>query len=1053
MNRIKSLVLLLIVATLFSATACAAGAIEVDGYKSPGEWDENWAFGQENATTYDPNGPFGDRLVMRQGGLHTAVTDNWFDVYPNDTAGPTFDQSMATLGDYSGSDIMRIYARYDPVNDVMYGMCEVYGIPGDVDGDGDVTGVAPADQAGNPGPAAGTPGHPYGLGPTEFWSIYLEKNDKYATISIVNNDWSVSSNTALDGQYDEVSARFTFDEYRPPGDTELPKSVYEVSINNFSTYFNMTPGDTFAAQIMAGSSADVVGEDIVSVFITPPNPAIDIEKYTNGIDADEPTGPFIHVGENVTWTYEITNIGDVPLDNVVVMDNVTGLVADIDPADVLFPGETWIFNVTGVAEEGQYANMGNVTALYEGFPVFDEDPSHYFGAAPSIDIEKYTNGIDADEPTGPFIPVGETVTWTYNVTNTGNVDLTNVTVTDNVTGAIFDIGDLAAGESTEVEDTGTALEGQYANIGNVTGEFEGIIVTDEDPSHYFGAAPSIDIEKYTNGEDADTPTGPFIPVGDEVTWTYNVTNTGNVDLTNVTVTDNVTGAIFDIGDLAAGESTEVEDTGTALEGQYANMGNVTGEFEGIIVTDEDPSHYFGAAPSIDIEKYTNGEDADTPTGPFIPVGDEVTWTYNVTNTGNVDLTNVTVTDNVTGAIFDIGDLAAGESTEVEDTGTALEGQYANIGNVTGEFEGIIVTDEDPSHYFGAAPSIDIEKYTNGIDADEPTGPFIPVGDEVTWTYNVTNTGNVDLTNVTVTDNVTGATFNIGDLAAGESTEVEDTGTALEGQYANIGNVTGEFEGIIVTDEDPSHYFGAAPSIDIEKYTNGIDADEPTGPFIPVGETVTWTYNVTNTGTVPLSNVVVTDNVTGQVFNIGNLGVGESTEVEDTGIAVGGQYANMGNVTGEFEGIIVTDEDPSHYFGAAPSIDIEKHTNGVDADSPPGPSINVGDPVTWTYIVTNTGTVPLSNVVVTDNVTGKVFNIGNLGVGESTVVEDTGVAIEGQYVNMGNVTGEYNGIIVTDQDPSHYVGIPEKDVPSATPLLLVTGVGMLVMLFVRREIEK
>ena len=31
---------------------------------SLGEWNESWAFGQVNATTYDPNGPFGDRFAM-----------------------------------------------------------------------------------------------------------------------------------------------------------------------------------------------------------------------------------------------------------------------------------------------------------------------------------------------------------------------------------------------------------------------------------------------------------------------------------------------------------------------------------------------------------------------------------------------------------------------------------------------------------------------------------------------------------------------------------------------------------------------------------------------------------------------------------------------------------------------------------------------------------------------------------------------------------------------------------------------------------------------------
>ena len=56
--------------------------------------------------------------------------------------------------------------------------------------------------------------------------------------------------------------------------------------------------------------------------------------------------------------------------------------------------------------------------------------------------------------------------------------------------------------------------------------------------------------------------------------------------------------------------------------------------------------------------------------------------------------------------------------------------------------GTAVTDDDPSHYFGVVSGIDIEKFTNGVDADDPAGAEIPVGDPVTWTYVVTNPGNV-----------------------------------------------------------------------------------------------------------------------------------------------------------------------------------------------------------------------------------------------------------------------------------------------------------------------
>ena len=53
-----------------------------------------------------------------------------------------------------------------------------------------------------------------------------------------------------------------------------------------------------------------------------------------------------------------------------------------------------------------------------------------------------------------------------------------------------------------------------------------------------------------------------------------------------------------------------------------------------------------------------------------------------------------------------------------------------------------------------------------------------------------------------------------------------------------------------------------------------------------------------------------------------------------------------------------DSDASHYFGEDASIDIEKRPTAIDADAPTGPLVRVGDPVGWTYAVTNTGNVPL-----------------------------------------------------------------------------------------------
>ena len=355
---------------------------------------------------------------------------------------------------------------------------------------------------------------------------------------------------------------------------------------------------------------------------------------------------------------------------------------------------------------------------------------------PAIDLEKATNGKDADNPPGPTITVGDAVTWTYAVTNTGNVTLTNVTVTDDVLGAITcPQTTLAPGGVMTCTAFGTATEGQYANLGTVTGETEtGQEVNDEDPSHYNGRVadePAIDLEKATNGEDADDPPGPTITVGDPVTWTYVVVNTGNVTLTNVAVTDDVLGAIdCPQTTLAPGAEMTCTAGGTAAEGQYANLGTVTGETEtGQEVSDEDPSHYNGRVadqPAIDLEKATNGEDADDPPGPTLEVGAVVTWTFVVTNIGNVALVDVAVTDDQIGAIAcPQTTLAVDEVMTCTANGIAQAGQYANMGTVTGNSAttGETVTDLDPSHYSTQPTGLD--------ETDEPTAPvqqrvFIPV---------------------------------------------------------------------------------------------------------------------------------------------------------------------------------------------------------------------------------------------------------------------------------------------------------------------------------------
>jgi len=227
---------------------------------------------------------------------------------------------------------------------------------------------------------------------------------------------------------------------------------------------------------------------------------IRIEKSTNGMDADEAPGPLVAAEAPVVWTYVVTNTGNTPLTNVVVSDSqsmtLTGPVGDTDNDGQLDPDETWTYTAIGTAKAGQYANLGTATATdILNRQLSASDPSHYFGVTPpGINIEKSTNGVDADMEPGPLLAVGAPVIWTYVVTNTGNTPLTNVAVSDShsvtLAGPIGDThadGKLDPGETWTYTAVGTAVAGQYANVGTAlaTDVFNGQ-VSASDPSHYFG---------------------------------------------------------------------------------------------------------------------------------------------------------------------------------------------------------------------------------------------------------------------------------------------------------------------------------------------------------------------------------------------------------------------------------------------------------------------------------------------------------------------------------------------------------------------------------------
>jgi hypothetical protein len=452
------------------------------------------------------------------------------------------------------------------------------------------------------------------------------------------------------------------------------------------------------------------------------------------------------------------------------------------------------------------------------------------------------------------------------------------------------------------------------------------------------------------------------------------------------------------------------------------------------VSDSDLNHYFGSSPAIDFDKRTNGQDADEAPGVFVQVGKRVTWSYIVRNIGNVPLTGLQVSDD-----RDV-DVSCPRSTLDPDevvtcraTGTAEEGQYANLGRAQAKPPvGDMVSAEDSSHYFGTVPGVTMQKLTNGQDADDPPGPRILEGLDIVWTYEIRNTGNVALADIGVVDDQVIAVSCPGtDLAPGEMMVCEATGVAIAGQHSNIGTVTGTLpDGGKATASDTSHYLGMAlqPSLDLQKHTNGLDADVPPGAYVLVGSPVTWEYLVTNAGDAALADLNVADD---QGLDVicpeDSLAVGASMVCTATGLAQVGQYSNLATASGSVvsSGQVLTDTDQSHYFGSVPGITLEKRTNGLDADQPPGAYVRAGETVTWTYTIQNTGNVVLTQVELEDDQGVNVScPLTVLDPAQEMVCTASAVGELGPYVNVGTTQAlPPVGPRLTVSDTSHYIGLP------------------------------
>ena len=211
-----------------------------------------------------------------------------------------------------------------------------------------------------------------------------------------------------------------------------------------------------------------------------------------------------------------------------------------------------------------------------------------------------------------------------------------------------------------------------------------------------------------------------------------------------------------------------------------------------------------------------------------------------------------------------------------------------------------------------------------------------------------------------------------------------------------------------------------------------------------GDTVTYSFKVTNTGDSVLTDIAVTDDILGTIGTVDTLDPGASVMLQKDYVVPAGQAADVVN-QGKACAAELCAVDEHVLDVLHPAITIDKTAAPL--------AVRVGDSVTFTYVVKNTGDTPLSSLVVTDDKLG-LIQTGAIGVGESQSFTKTiVVSADTPLRNVGTATAaDPLGRSVTDDDDANIdvtavLGVQLTNPAPLTPtavspiaVLPVTGAG-------------
>jgi len=564
-------------------------------------------------------------------------------------------------------------------------------------------------------------------------------------------------------------------------------------------------------------------------------PAIALIK--TGIRFDDNDDGAAAKDEVIEYTFTVSNTGNISLQSIELNDPLLGgiisgpISGDLNNDNILDVGESWIYqaNYTLTQANVDFGSISNQATVKGDFGIgnsvqdlsddnsnAEDDPTIIpLPQLPSIGLIK--TGTFNDEDSDGFAQAGETISYVFTVKNTGTVTLTNITIQDplaSVQGG--PLASLAPGQTNSTTFTATyaitqadIILGFFVNQATVFGF---------DPS-LNGVSDLSDDQTVLRDNPTVTPltrkellalikTGTFREIdgdgiseaGEFIDYTFTVTNLGGIAIENVVVNDPLLGGtisgpnsgdinsdnILDVNEVWVFNATYTLTQPDIDEAGVINQAVLTGKSMGGTdmqdLSDDDSN--MEDDPTVtplnisnEIELTKIGIFNDENNNGLADAGESITYFFTVTNTGSRAVFNIVITDPLVNVSGNPIDLNPGESNGTEFSATYIITQDdINLGSVTNQAvatsridDGTTVDDtsDDPNDLtdndlngdgdpddptvmiLPQSPSISLTK--TGVFFDENGDGFSQIGETIRYTFTVTNTGNVDLFEVSITD--------------------------------------------------------------------------------------------------------------------------------------------------------------------------------------------------------------------------------------------------------------------------------------------------------------